>query len=354
MGSDVHLLGLPRSDISSVVAAVGPLWQHLAGQRLLLTGGTGFIGKWLLASFLEANRSLGLNARILIVSRRPKAFLSEFPDLIKVADVDWWMGDIRDLTPADTKGCNFAIHAATDVVASSSPSQIFDTCTTGTNRVIQAMTASGNASRLLLLSSGAVYGRAPEGMACFSEDWLGAPDPLARSSVYGEGKRASELLAAIAIGQHTGLEVAIARCFSFVGPHLPLDKHFAIGNFIASGLVGDDIQINGDGTPVRSYLYASDLAHWLWVMLFQAPSGRAYNVGSADGLSILELAELVNSTLGGSGKLLVAAEPERGAWPQSYLPSVERIRTELKLSPKIGLEEAILKTARWAKRNKEL
>lgn len=354
MDPDAHLLGLPRNDISSIVEAVGTLWQNLAGQRLLLTGGTGFVGKWLLASFLAANRIFELNASVIIVSRRPEAFLSEFPELIKARDVDWWKGDIRDLTPAAARGCDFAIHAATDVVASSSPSEIFDTCTTGTKRVIQAMSANGGTRRLLLLSSGAVYGRAPEGMTHFSEDWLGAPDPLARSSAYGEGKRASELLAAIAIGQYPGLEVAIARCFAFVGPHLPLDKHFAIGNFIASGLASEDIQINGDGTPLRSYLYASDLAHWLWVMLFQAPSGRAYNVGSANGHSILELAQLVNSTLGGSGELLVAAKQKQGAWPQSYLPSLERIRTELNLSPKIGLEEAILKTARWAKRNKQI
>ncbi|MDF1621709.1 NAD-dependent epimerase/dehydratase family protein [Pseudothioclava nitratireducens] len=349
MDTEPHLLGLPRADVAAVVAAVGPLWQRLAGQRLLLTGGTGFIGKWLLASFLEANRSLGLGARVLMVSRRPEVFLAEYPDLAGAPEVEWWAGDVRDFTPADATGCTFAIHAATDVVASSTPAEILDTCITGTSRVLEAMSPGEGTRRVLLLSSGAVYGRAPEGVSHFSEDWPGAPDPLSPSSAYGEGKRASELLAAIAANQHPGLEVAIARCFAFVGPLLPLDKHFAIGNFIASAMAGEDIRISGDGTPLRSYLYAGDLAHWLWVMLFEAPSGRAYNVGSEDGLSIADLAHRVNTVLGGTGAVRVAKSPQSGAAPQPYLPSVARIRAELKLSPTVGLDDAIRRTAHWAK-----
>lgn len=350
MDTDAHLLSLPRADVEAVVAAVGPLWQRLAGQRLLLTGGTGFIGKWLLASFLEANRSLGLSARLLMVSRRPKAFLAEYPDLAGASEVEWWAGDVRDLTPAAAAGCNFAIHAATDVVASSNPAEILDTCITGTGRVLEAMSPGEGKRRLLLLSSGAVYGRAPEGVSYFSEDWLGAPDPLAPSSAYGEGKRVSELLAAIAASQHPGLEVSIARCFAFVGPLLPLDKHFAIGNFISSAMAGEDIHISGDGTPLRSYLYVGDLAHWLWAMLFGAPNARAYNVGGDESLSIAALAERVNTVLGGTGMVQVAKAPIPGAPAQPYLPSLDRIRSELNLSPVIGLDEAIRRTALWAKK----
>ena len=348
MVTEAHFLSLPRDDVEAVVASVGPLWQKLAGQRLLLTGGTGFIGKWLLASFLEANRSLGLGARVVLVSRRPEAFLAEYPDLARAPEVEWWTSDVRDLKPAAAACCAFAIHAATDVVAKSSPAEILDTCIAGTGRVLDAMSQGEGMRRLLLLSSGAVYGRAPEGVSHFCEDWLGAPDPLAPISAYGEGKRISELLAAISADQHPELEVSIARCFAFVGPLLPLDKHFAIGNFIASAMADEDIQISGDGTPLRSYLYAGDLAHWLWVMLFQAPNARAYNVGGQESLSITALAERVNTVLGGKGKVLVAKKPMPGAAAQAYLPSLERIRSELNLSPAIKLDDAIRRTALWA------
>lgn len=341
-------LRLPFEDLDRVVDAVGPRWERLRGQSLLLTGGTGFIGKWLLATFLHANRRLGLGARVIALSRRPESFLQEFPELRNAAEISWLSGDVRDLAPESAADCAYAIHAATDVVATSSPVEILETCATGTRRVLDAMATGTAARRMLLLSSGAVYGRTPPELAEIPESWTGAPDPLAPTSAYGEGKRVSELLCAMAAAARPGLEVSIARCFAFVGPHLPLDKHFAIGNFINAAMRGEDIRIQGDGTPLRSYLYAADLAHWLWVMLFDAPNARAYNVGGAESLSIAELAHRVNRVLGSSGQVNIAQTPPPGAAPQAYVPSVERIAAELGLTPTVSLDDAILRTASWA------
>jgi dTDP-glucose 4,6-dehydratase len=341
-------LPLPIEDLDQVLDAVGPHWERLRGQRLLLTGGTGFIGKWLLATFLHANRRLNLSAKVVVLSRRPEAFLNEFPELRDAPEVIWLTGDVRDFALEAAYGCSYAIHAATDVVATSLPNEILDTCTAGTQRVLSALGKDGMATRMVLLSSGAVYGRTPPEVSAIPEEWQGAPDPLAPSSAYGEGKRVSELLCAMAANARPELEVSIARCFAFVGPHLPLDKHFAIGNFIGAAMNGQDIRIQGDGTPLRSYLYAADLAHWLWVLLFAAKSGRAYNVGGSEALSIGDLAHRVNRVLNSSGDVLIAQSPYPGVPPQAYVPSVDRIATELALTPFVGLDDAILRTARWA------
>lgn len=348
MSGTSSLLRLPIEDLDYVTSVVGTRWENLRGQRLLLTGGTGFIGKWLLATFLHANRRLRLSARVVVLSRRPEIFLDEFPELRGAAEIEWLTGDVRDLIPEQLSDCAFAIHAATDVVATSTPFEILETCTVGTRRVLDAMASNDSPSRVLLLSSGAVYGRTPAELTAIPEDWAGAPDPLMPGAAYGEGKRVSELLGAMALAATPRLAVSIARCFAFVGPHLPLDKHFAIGNFIGSAMRGADIHIQGDGTPLRSYLYASDLAHWLWVMLFDAPSGRAYNVGGAEAISIGELARRVNHVLGGAGSVCIARQPEPGTPPQVYVPSVDRIAAELGLKPRVQLDEAILRTARWA------
>lgn len=340
-------LSIPIKDLDQILGAVGPHWERLRGQRLLLTGGTGFIGKWLLATFMHANRRLDLSAQVVVLSRHPEAFLNEFPELCDAPEVTWLKGDVRNFELEAAYGCSYAIHAATDVVATSSPTEILDTCAAGTARVLSAMSRCGSA-RVLLLSSGAVYGRTPPEVYAISEEWQGAPDPLAPSSAYGEGKRVSELLCAMAANARPQLEVSIARCFAFVGPHLPLDKHFAIGNFIDAAMNGQDIRIQGDGTPLRSYLYAADLAHWLWVLLFAAKSGRAYNVGGSEALSIGDLAHRVNRVLNGSGDVLIAQSPRPGVPPQAYVPSVDRIATELALTPSVGLDDAILRTARWA------
>lgn len=341
-------LHLPISDLDQVVDAVGGRWERLRGKRLLLTGGTGFIGKWLLATFFHANQRYSLGAKVIAISRRPELFCNEYPELAEKDEIHWLKGDVRALAHEAANGCSYAIHAATDVVTSTSPTEILETCTTGTRRVLDAMAANAVASRVLLLSSGAVYGRTPPEVTAIPESWAGAPDPLLPASVYGEGKRVSELLCAMAAAANPNIQVSIARCFAFVGPHLPLDKHFAVGNFIRAALSGEDIHIQGDGTPIRSYLYAADLAHWLWVLLFDGPNARVYNVGGIESISIGALAHRVNRVLDGTGKVLIAKTPPLGVRPQSYVPSIDRILNELTLKPSIELDEAILRTARWA------
>lgn len=349
MNSLMHSpLQLPMEDMDQVIDTVGAHWEQLRGERILLTGGTGFIGKWLLGTFLHANNQLGLGAHIRVLSRSPESFIDTFPALRQTAGVEWLRGDVRDLPTEAASGCRFAIHAATDVVASSTPADIMDTCIRGTQRVVDAMSAGPQSRRILLLSSGAIYGRTVGNT--ITEKCTTAPDPLASTSAYGEGKRVSELLCSMAAAANPRLEISIARCFAFVGPHLPLDKHFAIGNFIQAAMQGTDIQILGDGTPLRSYLYAADLASWLWTMLFTAPNNRAFNIGGKEAISIGDLAHRVNHLLSGKGKVCIAQTPAPDAKPQAYVPDVERIANELGLVATTSLDDAIMRTAQWARR----
>ena len=190
--------------------------------------------------------------------------------------------------------------------------------------------AAASAKKLLLTSSGAVYGPQPAGLSHVPEDYTGAPDPLLPASVYGEGKRAAELMCSLAAG--ADLEIKIARCFAFIGPHLPLHAHFAAGNFLADALAGRNIKIASDGSSIRSYLYASDLAIWLWTMLFRAPSLRAYNVGSEDAVSIAELAETTARIVNPAIAIEIAQSPDPTRLPHRYVPSTARARTELGLA----------------------
>ena len=319
-------------------------WLSLMGLSIFIAGGTGFIGKWLLATLLDANEKFSLDCRITVLSRDPGTFQRAWPEV--AGRVNWVAGDVRDF-PITKERFNVIIHAATDVASQVSPQDVFSACLDGTRRLLELASQCG-ATRLLLVSSGAVYGPLPAGMTHVPETHLGGPDQLLSSSAYGEGKRVSEWLCAQA--SSNGLEVKIARVFTLVGPHLPLDKQFAIGNFLQAAMAGEPIIIQGDGTPFRSYLYAADMAAWLWAILIRGAQARAYNVGSEESLSILHLAERISNVLGSKLDISTRHSPQPGAAPKYYVPNTTRTRLDLQLPAAMALEEAIARTAYWCKK----
>jgi len=230
------------------------------------------------------------------------------------------------------------------------PLAALDVIVEGTRRALEFAMAV-KARRFLFTSSGAVYGRQPSEMDLMGETYLGGPEYLNPSAPYGlagEAKRYAEVLCA-AYARSNNLETVIARCFSFIGPYLPLDTKFAVGNFLKDALEGREILIKGDGTPLRSYLYAADLAVWLWTLLFRGRSGEVYNVGSENPVSIRELAEKVKATLASPSGVRVRGIPLEGRAPERYIPDTRRARNELGLGEKIALAEAIKRTAAWAR-----
>ena len=222
---------------------------------------------------------------------------------------------------------------------------MIETIVEGTRRMLEFARLCG-AKRFLLISSGAVYGKLPSDLSHISEDYPGAPDPTQLVSAYGEAKRLAELLCTIYQKEYD-LEITIARCFAFVGPYLPLDIHYAIGNFIRDGLAGDPIHVSGDGTQYRSYLYAADLAIWLWTILFRGTPGVAYNVGSEDVITIRELAYEVASSFPNSPKVVIAKSPTQDRTSGRYVPSVKKARESLGLDSWIKLKEALQRTIEW-------
>jgi len=334
-------------DLDEIASCNSDLWNDLRGERVFITGGTGFFGCWLVHSFCYVNRMFDLGADITVLTRNPRAFTQKCPDLVSDSSITLYEGDVRSFTFPSGE-YRYVIHAATEASATQAadaPLEMLSTIIAGTERALEFASKHG-AQKFLLTSSGAVYGKQPTDMTHVPESYGGAPNPMESTNVYAEGKRAAELLCAL-YHKTKGLECKIARCWAFCGPYLPLDKHFAIGNFIGDVLSGRPIQIQGDGTPRRSYLYATDLAVWLWTILLRAPALVPINVGSAHDVSILELAQTVAAILKSEAEICVARQAVPGALPLRYVPSVDRAHNLLGLSETVGLEESIRRTAAW-------
>ncbi len=328
------------TDLNHILDHTRELWDELRGQRLFITGGTGFFGCWLLESFLWANDRLKLNCQATILTRSPDAFKIKVPHLALNKAITLLEGDIRNFNfPSGM--FSHVIHAATESstkLNSENPLLMLDTIVNGTRHSLDFSIKCG-ASKYLLTSSGAIYGKQPPELTHIPEEYTGASDPLDPHSAYGEGKRLAEHLCALYAT--SSFEPKIARCFAFVGPYLPLDVHFAIGNFIRDGIKGGPIIIKGDGKPYRSYLYAADLAIWLWTILMRGQTLRPYNVGSDESFSIAEVAGQVADCFPSRIEVEIREIANQIRVAERYVPDIQRGRTELNLQVLIGLRDGI-------------
>jgi nucleoside-diphosphate-sugar epimerase len=336
-----------KRDVDHVLAHTPKVWEELRGERLFITGGTGFVGCWLLESFVWACATLELGASATVLTRDPEAFCGNAPHLASHPAVRLHRGDVRSF-PFPFGRYSTVIHAAapsSSRLNEDDPVEMLDVVVGGTRRTLDFAVACG-ARRFLLTSSGAVYGKQPSEVSHLSEDFGGAPETSDPRSAYAEGKRAAELLCAIYHSRY-GLETKIARGFAFLGPYLPLDVHFAAGNFIRDRLAGGPIRVSGDGTPYRSYLYAADMAIWLWTILVGGQACRPYNVGSEVETTIRQLAFAV---AGPAVAVRVGREPVPGQPAERYVPSTRRATAELSLDQLIPLADAIERTLDWHRR----
>jgi nucleoside-diphosphate-sugar epimerase len=338
--------GIETRDLEEAHAHCRDAFASLDGANIFVTGGTGFFGRWLLALIAHVRREV--NVRATVLTRDPDAFRASCPDLAACDAFTFKRGDVRYFEFPKGRFTH-VIHAATDtsVAADADAANLMESIVEGTKRVLEFAAAAG-VSRLLYVSSGAVYGPQPQDLERIPETYGGAPDPLDPRSGYGQAKRLAEQMCVCA-GAKGRLEPVVARAFAFVGPCLPLDAHFAIGNFIRDAEAGRDIVVAGDGTPLRSYLYVGDLAAWLVTLLVKGGAGQAYNVGSDAAVGIADLARNVARLTQPSPSVIVKGKPSPDAPRARYVPNIDKARA-LGLDVWTSLDDAIRRMMAFARK----
>lgn len=312
--------------------------------RILLTGGTGFFGRSLLRYLLTSGSVSHIT--VYVLTRNPSLFSSRYPHLASASHIRLLEGDIENRNSLPwSMNFTHVLHAATDSTIGPrlSPLNRFNQIVLGTTNVLDLAVQSG-ATRFLLTSSGGVYGRRPLTSEAIPEDCVEAPALDVPSTSYSQGKRTAEHLCALYRDLYD-LHTVVARCFSFVGRDLPLDAHFAIGNFIHDALYSPSILIKSDGTSLRTYLDQRDLAYWLWTLLLQGTPGQTYNVGSDYVISIADLAHLVRDLVSPAKPVKFLSTKSVISEPSSYIPSIDKIYIQHGLRPTITLDNSIIYAA---------
>ena len=321
-----------------------PLWKRLSNARMFVTGGTGFFGHWILDSLTDANRRLNLKIDATVLTRNPELAKLKMPGLDQ--RIRFIKGDVEGFDMPEGK-FDLILHMATtsaeETFRGAPQSHKLKLLYEGTQRILELAQKSG-AKRILFTSSGAVYGN----QVCerIKEIELIHVDPLKANSGLALGKGVAEYLLKQSCSD-SNLEVVIARCFSFVGPGLPLGLHYAVGNFIKNALDGSPIIIKSDGTAIRSYMYMGDLVWWLLKLLLDGQSGEAYNVGSDESVSIFDLAQLVKLISNSKSEIIIKGDPTYSVGVPSiniYVPSLDKVSLDLKLRIVKDLKASIYET----------
>jgi len=334
--SQNNLFALPATDLAHILRHAATELEELRGKSVFLTGGTGFFGKWLLAGLYYANAELGLGLRLTVLSRDPASFLRLYPEAAAVPALRFEQGHVADFPLADHHH-DYILHAAADTTAFTTDAEERERSRViieGTRRILDLAQKSGTL-RMLNVSSGAIYGSFAGQLSGAKEGDYATAQPL---TPYAVAKREAEELCA-----HSGVDFVTARAFAFLGPYLPLDAHFAAGNFLRDARRGGPILVRGDGTALRSYLHPADLVVWLLRILLRGQRARAYNVGSDEVVTTAQLAHRIADNVQPTPEVIIQSVQPQG--PQNiYLPDIHRARAELNLDVAIPLQDAIART----------
>ena len=309
--------------------------------NILIFGGTGFFGKSLI-NYLTTGNRFSANT-IYVTTREPEKYRSTYPfntfKNVYLIDFDLYGTEINsELIDRHFDCIIHAAAASTDVSGLSSLNRLHQ-ITNGTEKILKYVKNHQSHAKFLYVSSGGVYGEMDPKIDSFCEEMNTLPAFDDRNNTYSISKRMAEHICFLYADQF-GLKVTIARCFAFSGKFLPLDAHFAIGNFILNASKNQDIIIRGNGTPVRSYLDQHDLSEWLLVLLQNTASTAAvYNVGSNVPISIEGLAHKIKLISGSNSSVIVEDSEQLNR--NIYIPDTRKITSNFRLAETVSLDSSI-------------
>lgn len=347
------LFRLNSADFEHIEQGLADNSHGLRNSSILLTGASGFFGMWMLESLVWLSSCRGLHIRLDVVVRNAQAFQKMVSPTV-IGHVRLIEGDLATMAlPA--KDYKYIIHLASEHIQPRVASTFFEHMKKSVDaaHTVIALAKACATDSVLFTSSGAVYGdylSLHASASPFKENIRSADEILNEKAIYAETKRYIELLfSSASIG--SGFKTKIARCFSFVGPFLPLNSNYAIGNFIRDALEGRDIVIKGDGKSERSYLYTSDLVVYLLLILLKGRPGIPYNVGSPEAFSILDIATKVRDVSGTYSKVQVLNSGSAVGAGDSYLPDLANLRLDFGMCRIVGIDDAIQSTLDWNRQN---
>lgn len=320
--------------------------ENLKNSHILITGGTGFVGRWLTEMLIYLNENFSFNVTIYLLARNiPKDYNHSKLDYIHFIKSD--IKNIKELPDV----LNYIIHAAGTPDSKnhvSNPIKTFETFVKGTQNILDISSRLPNLIKFIHFSSNKIYGDNYTTSLVDENNYniIGYNN----NDVYCESKRMSETICKAYMSQ-LYLPIIILRPFAFIGPFQSLDKPWAVNNFIRDAILGGPIRILGNEFTTKGYMYGSDLANYILNILSVGKVGDVYNIGSSKPLTLLELAQKIKKLINSEIEIKIRSSKDNYITTSNDVPMTSKIENELNLKEAFGIDDALKRTILWNKLN---
>ncbi|MEZ4814787.1 MAG: NAD-dependent epimerase/dehydratase family protein [Bdellovibrionota bacterium] len=344
---DISKVTSVRKDCLEILEDHHEELSPLKGKTLVITGGTGFLGTWISEVIATLNDEYSYGTQLTLIARGTDHFKNAKKHLAERKDVHLIKSDVRNLTELP-KETDWLVHAASNPdnrFHATNPIETMSAIADGTSAVLRAADRCENIKMFLNVSSGLIYGSLPLEVKAVAETYNGAPVSGSTASAYAAAKRYAETFVAAARTQ-AQIPCMSVRPFAFLGPYQSLETPWALNNFLHDALAGNPVRVFGDGQSVRSYLYGSDAAFWILKILTHGQSGDCYNVGSAEGVSLEQLARKIASCFDPAPEIRLKTS-NTVQQVSSFVPDLSLAIKKHALEVKVSLDSALKKTIQW-------
>lgn len=358
---------LLREDLEYICRSLEREFAVMAGSRLLITGGGGFLGYYLMQAALHWNstRARGNAIAVTVYDNYMRGVPQWLESLRGSSGLSLVRQDMILPLPADMGHFDYIIHAAgiaSPIYYRAQPIKCIDANINGLRNLLEYSLAEREAGRavkgLLFYSSSEIYGDPVASAIPTPETYRGNVSCTGPRACYDESKRFGETLC-VNFARHHGLQVSIARPFNNYGPGLKITDGRVLPDFARDVLAGRDIVMLSDGSPTRTFCYATDAIIGYYKVLVRGRSGEAYNIGiDRPEISVADLAGLVvghaRDLFGYTGQVVLGTSAETDYLvdnPNRRCPVIDKARSELDYCPTVLPDEGVYRALVWYHHN---
>lgn len=305
--------------------------------NILITGGAGFIGSYLVEKFLSAGEKVIVVDNLLTGAIENLSLFNDNPNFI------FMNHDVQHHIDIEME-LDYVLHLASAASPKAYTEYPINTLKAGSSGTINTLgLAKAKNAKYLLTSTSEVYGN-PK-VSPQSETYWGNVNPNGPRSMYDEAKRFSEA-AVSSYNRIYNLNTRIVRLFNTYGPKMKIDDGRVVTNFIFQALNGKDITIYGNGDQTRSFCYIEDTLSGI-IKAMDSESSEVFNIGNPNEITVKKLAEIIIELTNSNSSLKFLELPEDD--PMQRKPDISKAKEFLKWSPTTPLEEGLIKTIDWVK-----